>query len=66
MGEEDGGDDPAGDSSQSAARHRSCEYCGAEIDTSEWYPVLQRRGSDGEPEFYPFCSEDCQESWRDE
>lgn len=41
----------------------TCEYCGAAIDTSDWYPVTKERDSDGTLQFYPFCDEDCQDSW---
>ncbi|WP_232686357.1 DUF7576 family protein [Halobacterium zhouii] len=43
-----------------------CEYCGTPIDTSEWYPVTNRRDPDGSVELYAFCSETCQDSWCDE
>ena len=41
----------------------TCEYCGAVIETSEWYPVTTERDEDGELQFYSFCSERCQVAW---
>lgn len=66
MGEQGDGDESSPPSNQSENSRKTCEYCGAVIDTSDWYPVRQKRGPDGELQFYPFCSEDCQESWLDE
>lgn len=65
-------DDENGEPSNSppGSRHdppsKSCEHCGAAIDTSDWYPVTKERDSDGSLRFYPFCSEECQDAWLDE
>lgn len=66
MGDQGDGDESSPPSDQSEGPRKTCEYCGAVIDTSDWYPVRHERGPDGELRFYPFCSEDCQESWLDE
>ena len=42
---------------------KTCEYCGGDIDTSDWYPVTKRRDADGSLQFSFFCGEDCQEAW---
>lgn len=56
--------DRSGAVTQTAAKR--CEYCGAAIDTSDWYPVTKGRGADGSLTFYYFDSEECQAAWRDE
>lgn len=40
-----------------------CANCGQAIDTGEWYPVTTRRDDDGSLQFFPFCSESCQDAW---
>lgn len=45
---------------------KTCRYCGAQIDTSDWYLVSKQRDSDGSLEFASFCSEECQEAWHEE
>lgn len=40
-----------------------CEYCGAQIETEDWYPITKRRGSDGSLQLFPFCDEACQTAW---
>lgn len=66
MCDEGSGNESTPPSDRPESPPKACAYCGAAIETSDWYPVLQRRNSDGDLEFYPFCSEACQESWRDE
>ena len=61
MGDDDGETPPS--SEQRDTPRKTCEYCGTAIDTSNWYPVIKERGSDGSLQFYTFCSEDCQEAW---
>lgn len=51
---------------QRDASGKICEYCGAMIDTSDWYPVTKERDSDESLQIYSFCSEDCQEAWSEE
>lgn len=62
-----GDDEREGSASPSNTRSDTpdepCEHCGATIDTSDWYPVTKERDSDGVLQFYPFCSEDCQDAW---
>lgn len=43
-----------------------CEYCGKAVETGEWYPVTKERDADGSLRLYSFCSEECQEKWREE
>lgn len=56
----------ASSNGQRGDRREVCEYCGAPIDTNDWYPVTNRRDSDGTVKLYAFCSEACQDSWCDE
>lgn len=61
MGDDNRENTPPSDQRDTA--EKTCEYCGAAIDTSNWYPVTKKRDLDGSLQFYPFCSEDCQEAW---
>lgn len=65
-----GDEEPETGASQSSDSHdateKTCEYCGAAIETSDWYPVTNERGADGSVRLYDFCSEDCQDAWLDE
>ena len=40
-----------------------CHHCGAAIDTSEWYPVVNCTDERGEVELYPFCGKPCRATW---
>jgi len=51
---------------QHHTRDKTCECCGAAIDTSDWYPVTKERNSDESLQFFSFCSEECQEAWLEE
>lgn len=66
MSDENGDSDRDASSGQTDDDQRRCEYCGAVIDTSEWYPVSQVEDSDGTLNFYSFCDEECQDSWHDD
>lgn len=48
-----------------SSRDATCESCGSSIDTSDWYPLAKERGPDGSLRLYPFCSEDCRDTWLD-
>lgn len=66
MSDDDGEDSASRSNTQSDTPDKTCVYCGAVIDTNDWYPVTKRRDSDGSLQFYAFCSEDCQAAWLDE
>ena len=40
-----------------------CEHCGADIDTTDWYPVETEAAGDGTLRFHSFCSERCRSAW---
>lgn len=65
MGDEDRETLLASSNDQYGTPEKICEYCGTAIDTSDWYPVTKERDSDGALQFYPFCSENCQDAWLD-
>ncbi|WP_224337584.1 DUF7576 family protein [Haloprofundus halobius] len=44
-------------------RQERCQYCGATIDTSEWYPVATVRNGNCVLRIYPLCGDDCREKW---
>lgn len=53
-------------SDQCGPLEKNCEYCGQPIETSDWYPITNRRDADGSLQLYSFCSEDCHTAWVDE
>lgn len=42
---------------------KRCEYCGATIETGDWYPVTKERDADGSLQIYNFCGHECRERW---
>lgn len=48
-----------------ATANQTCAFCGALIDTAEWYPVEKERDG-GDLRLYSFCSEDCRSAWLDD
>nr|WP_233340993.1 hypothetical protein [Haloprofundus sp. MHR1] len=46
-------------------RRKWCEYCGAAIDTSEWYPVVTVGDGNSVLRIYPLCGDDCRELWEE-
>lgn len=63
MGDDDRETPASPPNTQPDTPDKTCEYCGAVIDTSDWYPVTKERDSDGSLQFSFFCSEDCQDAW---
>ena len=66
MGNEDRESSAASSNDERGSSDKRCAYCGTPIDTGDWYPVTKERDGDGSLEFYSFCSEECQDDWRDE
>ena len=42
---------------------KSCACCSAEIDLSDWHPLVTRTDDDGTFHVYAFCSDDCKAEW---
>lgn len=51
------------DSSVRADEPKTCANCGAEIDTTEWHPLVTRTDGDGTFHVYAFCDESCRNEW---
>lgn len=49
-------------SSEMEAENDTCAYCGAEVPTDEWHPVLT---VDDGSRIVMFCDENCRDAWRD-
>lgn len=45
---------------------KSCAYCGSQIDTSEWHPLVTRADDDETFRVFAFCDEGCREEWNDD
>lgn len=63
MSDDDKGPPASPPNTQRDTPGKTCAYCGAVIDTSDWYPVTKEQDSDGSLQFYSFCSERCQDAW---
>ncbi|WP_254863963.1 DUF7576 family protein [Halovivax gelatinilyticus] len=59
----DSDDEPQPTTHTSQISAERCTQCNAPIDTGTWYPVSKDRADDGSLELYPFCGEECQQSW---
>lgn len=55
-----------GRTSDSGTTTKTCAYCGAAINTNEWYPVTTGSDEDGNLQIYSFCGESCRNEWCDE
>lgn len=42
---------------------KTCEYCGATLELTEWCPVVSTTDAEGTLQFHTFCDEDCMDAW---
>lgn len=40
-----------------------CANCGAEIEATEWHPLVTQTDDEGNFRVYAFCDEGCRKAW---
>ncbi|WP_449289212.1 DUF7576 family protein [Natrarchaeobius chitinivorans] len=40
-----------------------CAHCGAELDLTDWPPVVETTIDDGQMLVHSFCDSDCKAAW---